>query len=74
SSGAGQGCYDSLHEALQAVADEDQASVGQRLDTLAIVVFNRDGSLEQLGHGEALLEQAREQFPPIGCRYCAESV
>jgi len=69
STGAGQGCYANLNEALQAVVDEEQASVEQRPDPLAIVVFHSDGSLEQVGHGEALIAQAHEQYPPIGCRY-----
>jgi hypothetical protein len=69
STGAGQGCYGSLNEGLQAVVDEDRPSVEQRLAVLAIVVFNRDGSLEHVGNGEALLEQAHRQFPAIGCRY-----
>jgi len=64
STGAGQGCYDSLNEAVQAVTDEDRAAAEQRLDTL--VVSKRDGGLKHVGHGEALLEQAHQQFPPMG--------
>ena len=65
--GSGQGCYDSFTEALQAVANEGQVSTTLERDGLAIVVFHRDGRLEHLGHGQALLDQAREQFPLIGC-------
>src|SRR5689334_15831449 len=70
--GGGQGCYDSLPEALQAVADE--TGPAQQLDRLAVVIFNRDGNLEQVGHGEALLAMARAQFPLIGCRYLAKAL
>ena len=65
STGAGQGCYDSLNEALQAVADEGRSSAEHGLDSLALVVFNADGSVEHLGHGKALLEQAHGQLPPM---------
>lgn len=71
STGAGQGCYDSLNGALQAAADEVEASAQESLDALAIVVFKRDGSLEQYAHGKTLVQQAYEHFPLIGCRYSA---
>ena len=62
-SGNGQGCYDSVDEALRAVASEIQANGGQPIDALGLIAMGGYEGGRELSRGKALVERALRRYP-----------
>jgi hypothetical protein len=57
-SGNGQGCYDSMNEALRAVAAEIRASGGESTDPLAVVAMGGYEGGREIMRGRELAKRA----------------